>query len=368
MNLALVRRAGAAARGRAQRAGRASRPSRPPARRSRTPSSLPDLWPTAVEAGWTGLVVAEERGGAGPRRRSTRCSWRRSAAACWPPCRCSATCWPPTCSTARGYAGIEALAVRRASARRSSRPARPTTCDDALDGRARRAAWAAPTAPTVDGSRRAQRRRLVGARRRRAPTCSSSWRPRTASPSRSSSRAPRSTEITPLRRDALAGPRRARRHDRHGARRRRGRAGQRLVPRAGAARAPSRVGAVETCLAMARRVRQGALHVRPRDRLLPGGQALAHRDPAPPGERPLAAALRGLGRRGQARGVPDRRQRGPGRRGQRPRPRRADEHRRPRRHRRDLGARRAAVLPPRRAAPSACSAAPTTRTTASRAS
>src|SRR4051812_30336581 len=30
------------------------------------PSALPDLWPTAREAGWTGLVVAEERGGAGP--------------------------------------------------------------------------------------------------------------------------------------------------------------------------------------------------------------------------------------------------------------------------------------------------------------
>lgn len=29
------------------------------------PSALPDLWPTAKEAGWTGLVVAEERGGAG---------------------------------------------------------------------------------------------------------------------------------------------------------------------------------------------------------------------------------------------------------------------------------------------------------------
>jgi alkylation response protein AidB-like acyl-CoA dehydrogenase len=29
------------------------------------PSSMPDLWPTAIEAGWTGLVVAEERGGAG---------------------------------------------------------------------------------------------------------------------------------------------------------------------------------------------------------------------------------------------------------------------------------------------------------------
>jgi len=29
------------------------------------PGSLPDLWPTAIEAGWTGLMVAEERGGAG---------------------------------------------------------------------------------------------------------------------------------------------------------------------------------------------------------------------------------------------------------------------------------------------------------------
>src|SRR3954451_12500497 len=29
------------------------------------PSKLPDLWPTAIEAGWTGLVVGDERGGAG---------------------------------------------------------------------------------------------------------------------------------------------------------------------------------------------------------------------------------------------------------------------------------------------------------------
>src|SRR3954471_10698164 len=29
------------------------------------PSALPDLWPTAVEAGWTGLLIGEERGGAG---------------------------------------------------------------------------------------------------------------------------------------------------------------------------------------------------------------------------------------------------------------------------------------------------------------
>jgi alkylation response protein AidB-like acyl-CoA dehydrogenase len=29
------------------------------------PSALPDLWPTAVEAGWPGLLIAEDRGGAG---------------------------------------------------------------------------------------------------------------------------------------------------------------------------------------------------------------------------------------------------------------------------------------------------------------
>ena len=28
-------------------------------------ASLPDLWPTAVEAGWPGLLVSEENGGAG---------------------------------------------------------------------------------------------------------------------------------------------------------------------------------------------------------------------------------------------------------------------------------------------------------------
>src|SRR5205085_3095222 len=29
------------------------------------PSALPDLWPMVVEAGWTGLLIDEERGGAG---------------------------------------------------------------------------------------------------------------------------------------------------------------------------------------------------------------------------------------------------------------------------------------------------------------
>ena len=44
-----------------------------------------------------------------------------------------------------------------------------------------------------------------------------------------------------------------------------------------------------------RRLRQGALHLRPRDRLLPGDQARAHRGPAPARERALAALLRRLG-------------------------------------------------------------------------
>ena len=46
-----------------------------------------------------------------------------------------------------------------------------------------------------------------------------------------------------------------------------------------------------------RRLRQGAVHVRSRDRLLPGGQARADRGPAPDGELPRPAVLRRLGAR-----------------------------------------------------------------------
>ncbi len=35
------------------------------ARGAGDPGALPDLWPTAVEAGWPGLLVSEEHGGAG---------------------------------------------------------------------------------------------------------------------------------------------------------------------------------------------------------------------------------------------------------------------------------------------------------------
>ena len=78
------------------------------------------------------------------------------------------------------------------------------------------------------------------------------------------------------------------------------------------------LGAVEVALEALGRLRQGALHVRPRDRLLPGGQARAGGDPAAARERPLADVLRGLGGAGPAgragrwpRGVPHRRRAAP---------------------------------------------------------
>ena len=108
-----------------------------------------------------------------------------------------------------------------------------------------------------------------------------------------------------LRPDALARPRQLRRRARHAARprRRRGRGG--LVRRAGAAGG----GVARRGRGRARGlgpVRQGALHVRPRDRLLPGGQARPRGDPAAQRELALAHVLHGLGGPGQARGVPGR--------------------------------------------------------------
>ena len=81
-------------------------------------------------------------------------------------------------------------------------------------------------------------------------------------------------------------------------------------------------------------------------------QAVKHssdRGAAPARERPLAALLRGLGAQRRAGRVPARGQRGALGRGQRARRRRAHDDLGARRHRRDVGARRPAVLPPRAA-------------------
>ncbi len=74
-----------------------------------------------------------------------------------------------------------------------------------------------------------------------------------------------------------------------------------------------------------------------------------HRGAAPARERPLAALLRRLGARRRARRVPARGERGALGRGARARHGGAHDDLRARRHRRDVGARRAAVLPPRAA-------------------
>ena len=59
-----LRRAGVPQGGRARRARRASRRVEA-AREALDGGALPDLWPTAVEAGWPGLLVSEANGGAG---------------------------------------------------------------------------------------------------------------------------------------------------------------------------------------------------------------------------------------------------------------------------------------------------------------
>ena len=193
---------------------------------------------------------------------------------------------------------------RRRDARAAYVPAKPPsdieaswTADPALGLRA-------PPGAGAGGRRGGDRRGRLGARRARAPTLL------VGVAVGADGRAARCVDaaadgvavepVDRLRRDALARPRRA-----STARRPReldvdgGRAGRGLVRRPGAAGrrvARRRRGRARGV----RRVRQGALHVRPRDRLLPGGQARAGGGPAAARERPLAHVLRGLGGAGQA--------------------------------------------------------------------
>ena len=64
MNLALSDEQDPAPRGRAQTALSRHRTIEAARAALEDPAALPDLWPTAVEAGWTGLLVSEEHGGA----------------------------------------------------------------------------------------------------------------------------------------------------------------------------------------------------------------------------------------------------------------------------------------------------------------
>ena len=306
---------------------------------------LPDLWPTAVEAGWPGLLVSEANGGAelapleamlvfeelgrvlagvpllghlpatflldrgGAADGRGRCAAGERA-----PRSCPAR--PPATSTRAGPSS-----PRRARAAR-----RRPRCDG--DGRVTGTVAWVPDAPgaehlvvVLDDGRAAHVRAadatVEPATSLRRHALARARHASTARPRRCSSSAPRDAAAAWYIAQALI--------------------------------AAEALGAVDVALEASVAYAQGAPHVRARDRLLPGGQARAGRDAARARQRPLAHVLRGLGGAGQAGRVPARRVGVPARRRQGARPRGARADLRPRRHRRDVGARRAAVLPPRAA-------------------
>ena len=330
------------------------------------PSALPDLWPMAIEAGWPGLLIDEEHGGAGLGAFDALLV----AEECGRVLAGVPLLGLLPATAILNAAGDESLAAVAAGELRPAYvPARPPSdleqrwTVDPRSGfaRGRRADAPASTATrsTLDGDGRVRARRAgrraAGGGRRRPPTAS----PVAVAVPRDAA----GLSIEPVTRyDATRslGHVTIRIGARAPARRRRRRARRRLVPRAGAdRRRVARRGA--DVPRRERRLRQGAVHVRPRDRLLPGDQARADRGPAPARERARAAVLRRLGARVEARGVPARGERRALGRRACARLRRSLDDQRARRDRRDLGARRAAVLPPRAALAAAARRARTTR-------
>ena len=309
---------------------------------------LPDLWPTAQEAGWAGLLISEEHGGAGLYVMEGMLVFAELG-------RVLAGVGllghlPATFLLERGGAADVLEGLASGEQRAAYLPARPPSdIEDRWTVDPRLGSQRAP-APTVgeDGTVSgevawvpdapgADLFVVVGAGGRAALV-------KAADATRRGRRE--------LRPDPLGRPRRLRRRARHAARPRRRRCGGGLVRRPGAPGG----GVARRGRGRARGlgpVRQGALHLRARDRLLPGGQARPRGDPAAQRELALAHVLHRLGGPGQAGGVPGRGVGLPARRGPRARPRRARPDLRPRRHRRDVGARRAAVLPARPALPAA---------------
>ena len=303
---------------------------------------LPDLWPTAVEAGWPGLLVSEDAGGAGLGVMEGMLVFSELG---------------------RVLAGVGLLGHLPAAFLLD----RAGLADQALAEGETRAAYV-PAKPPGDVDREWSVDPRFGSTRGKAPVIAGDgtvsgevpWVPdapeadvfvvvgqdgKAALVQASEATVDAVTGYDPtrslghveLRRRGGHAARAGGRHDRGGVVHRPGAAGG-GVARRGRARARG-VG----------RLRQGALHVRARDRLVPGRQARARGDPAAARERPLAHVLHGLGGPGQARRVPARGLRVPARGGPGARPRVARADLRPRRHRGDVGARRAALLPPRAA-------------------
>ena len=326
----------------------------------------PDLWPAAVEAGWPGLLVSEERGGAGLGAFDAMLvlqeAGRRLAGV-----ELLGHLPASALLDAAGYEATEAVAAGDARAVFvAAQP--PGDLDDGLDGRGARLAWRRAAAPTVADDGTVERRGAVGRRRAGRRRCS--WSSRRATARRvavavEAGDGRRGRGGRALRPDAAPRPRDVRRRGGHGARRRRRR-------RARAARGTSR----RRCSPPSRSARsRRAWRWRCRTRRSAsrsGGRSA-------PTRRSSTALVEVLRRQENARSllyyagwahesgprrVPARGVRGAlgGRRGARLRG--AREHRRARRHRRDVGARRAAVLPPRAADRGGCSAGRRARPTA----
>ena len=281
--------------------------------------ALPDLWPTVVEAGWPGLLVDEDHGGAGLGAFDAMLV----AQECGRVLAGAPLLGLLPASGLLQAAGDEALeAVAAGDVRPAWLPARPP--GDLVEGWTvdPRSGKHRPPAPraTVDGDRvsfsgevawvpdapGADLLVVVGVDEDGAAVAARSRRARRASR--------RSPATTPPARSGTS---------------------RSTAPPAGACRSAEEQLARAWYLAQAllaaeslgsggdragdgRAVRQGALHLRPRHRLLPGHQARPDRGPAPPGERPLAAVLRGLGLRrpprASSRWRPARRARPPARR------------------------------------------------------
>ena len=132
--------------------------------------ALPDLWPTAVEAGWpacwsprsTAAPASAARGDA--RVRGARPRARRAS-------RCSATCRRRSCSTAR-RAARPRQALAAGEARAAYVPARPPT--DLEDGWTVEPALGLTRAPAPSSPTARSPAPCPGCRTRRAPTTSSS--------------------------------------------------------------------------------------------------------------------------------------------------------------------------------------------------
>ena len=229
MNFALTDEQEFLQRGRARRARRASRRSRRRARRStaaRCPTCGRPPWRPAGRACWCRGAAA-----APGSARSTRCSCSPSSAACWRACRCSATCRRRCCSTRGAATALEALAAgeRRAAFVAAQPPRRSRR-----RGRSTRAPGCARAPAPVLDERHGDRRGRLGAGRARRRRARRSWAPTARVGAGARRRTPRSSRSR--RYDATRSLGHVRLDARAGDALPDADAGDRVVPRAGAAR------------------------------------------------------------------------------------------------------------------------------------